>query len=327
MTAQRSNPSAAVNEAVALQAAEWFFLLQSGEASAQDRQRWAHWCAAQPAHAAAWARAQRVGQTFGQLPPALALPVLGRPAVVQRRAAAKAMAVLLVSAPAGWMAWQHTPARDLWADHRTATGERREVLLADGSRIQLDTASAVDVRFDSSLRLIYLRSGAIHIQTAPDSHAVARPFVVATAHGRIRALGTRFTVRQEARHTRVAVLEHAVELRPADAADRATVLQAGQQARMTATEAGPAQAVDFDADGWTRGLLRVRNMRLQDFAAELGRYRPGVLRCDPAVAELRISGAFQLGDTTPVLDSLPQALPVDVLYRTRYWVTLAAPGI
>lgn len=316
-------PSAVVNEAVALQAAEWFFLLQSGEATAQDRQRWAQWCAAQPAHATAWQRAQRVGQTFGGLPPALALPVLARPATVRRRAAAKAMAVLLISAPAGWMAWQHRPGQ---ADFRTATGERREVMLADGSRLHLDTASAVDIDFDGAMRLIRLRSGAIHIQTAPDRQAAPRPFVVATAHGRVQALGTRFSVRQDSDHTLVTVQEHAVELRPAQSTAQVTLLQAGQQARMNATQASPAQAADPYADSWTRGILRVRDMRLQDFAAELGRYRPGILRCDPAVADLRISGAFQLGDTTPVLDSLPKALPVDVLYRTRYWVTLVAPG-
>jgi transmembrane sensor len=95
---------------------------------------------------------------------------------------------------------------------------------------------------------------------------------------------------------------------------------------MSAGIAGPAQAAALHADSWTRGILRVRDMRLQDFAAELARYRPGILHCDPAVAELRISGAFQLGDTTPVLDSLPKALPVEVLYRSRYWVTLVAPG-
>lgn len=321
-----ADPSAVVNEAVALQAAEWFFLLQSGEATAQDQQRWAHWCAARPAHAAAWERAQRVGLTFGGLPPALALPALGRPAALRRRAAMKAMAMLLVSAPTAWFAWQQPAVHALRADLRTATGQRREVMLPDGSRLHLDTASAVDIDFSAAMRLVHLRSGAVHIETAADSQAAARPFVVASAQGRVRALGTRFSVRQESEHTLVAVQQHAVALRPAQSTSAALVLQAGEQARMSATDAGPAEMASPYADGWTRGILRVRDMRLQDFAAELARYRPGILRCDPAVAELRISGAFQLGDTTPVLDGLPQALPVEVLYRSRYWVTLVAPG-
>ena len=56
-------------------------------------------------------------------------------------------------------------------------------------------------------------------------------------------------------------------------------------------------------------------MRLDAFAAELGRYRPGLLRCDPAVAPLRVSGAFQLHDTDAVLAALPATLPVSVRYR------------
>lgn len=315
----------AISEQMALQAAEWFFLLQSGAASGQDRQRWQHWHAAHPAHAVAWERAQHVGQTFARLPPSLALPVLNR-AAAQRRRAVKALALLLVAAPTGWLAWRHGGAADLLADLHTATGERRTLQLADGSRLQLDTASAVNIRFDSDLRLLHLLHGAIYIETAADAHLPPRPLVVATAQGRMRALGTRFTVRQDGDTTRVAVLDGAVELRPRAAPEQVLVLQAGQQTRMTAQSIAAAEVVTPDADGWAHGVLQVRNMRLADFAAELGRYRPGVLHCDPAVAELRISGTFQLqGDTTAVLESLPQVLPVALRYRTRYWVTLVTP--
>jgi len=65
-------------------------------------------------------------------------------------------------------------------------------------------------------------------------------------------------------------------------------------------------------------------MRLEDFTAELARYRSGVVRCDPAVADLRVSGVFSLRDTDRALENLTRGLPVDVVYRTRYWVTLRA---
>lgn len=318
---------AGVSETVALQAAEWFFLLQSDAATPADRSRWAQWRAQHAEHETAWQRAERVGQKFALLPAALAAPVLARPtAGRQRRQAVRAMAMLLVVAPATWLAWRHGPAQEWLADHRTATGERRQLTLADGSRIQLDTASAVDVRFDGALRLLRLHAGVIHVQTAPDPQGVPRPFVVATAQGRLRALGTRFIVRQDGERSRVAVLQGAVEVRPDAAGGRLAVLRAGEQMVFTGQALGEVQPASRHVDDWTRGVFLARDMRLADFAAELGRYRPGVLRCDPAVADLRISGAFQLHDTGPVLDSLPQALPVAVLYRTRYWVTLAPPG-
>lgn len=259
------------------------------------------------------------------------MPALGRTVRADRRAAVKTLALLLTAAPAGWLAWRASPAREWLADHRTATGERRELRLPDGTRLQLNTATALDVAYGDTLRLVRLRAGEILIDTAPDRVPAAdpayRPFVVETAQGRLRALGTRFVVRQlEGGRSHVAVLEGAVEVRPGDASGAPVVLRAGEQAGFSASAVGEVTAAGPQADDWSRGVLRAQNMRLHDFLAELGRYRPGVLRCDPAVADLRVSGVFQLGDTGPVLDSLPQALPVDVLFRTRYWVTVVAPG-
>lgn len=322
---QGSRACGGLDEAVALQAAEWFYLLQSGDASDADRRRWSRWCASHPSHALAWERARQVGQAFAALPPAVAVPVLARPARTRRRAV-QALAALLVAGPAGWLAWRQAPARDWLADHRTATGEVRTLVLADGSQLQLDTASAVDIVFDAAQRLIRLRAGALHVRTAPDPVRPARALLVDTAQGRLRALGTRFTVRQEPDHVRVAVFEGAVEARPADAPGAVQVISAGEQARMSRSQVSAPAAVPPQADSWTRGVLHVRAMRLQAFAAELSRYRPGWLRCDPQVADLPVSGVFQLHDTTAVLDSLPQVLPVTVVYRSRYWVVLAAPG-
>lgn len=321
----------AVDEGVALQAAQWFFLISSGDATPAERTRWTRWREADPSHEAAWQRAEQVSRKFGMLPSSLAMPALGRTARVDRRTAIKTLAVLLTAVPSGWLAWRVSPAREWLADHRTATGERRELRLPDGTRIQLNTATAIDVAYDKSLRLVRLRAGEILIDTAPDSVAdgdlAYRPFVVETAQGRLRALGTRFVVRQyEDRRSHVAVLDGAVEVRPDDARGLAVVLRAGEQAGFSASAVGEVTAAGSEADDWSRGVLRAKNMRLHDFLAELGRYRPGVLRCDPAVADLRLSGVFQLQDTGPVLDSLPQALPVDVLFRTRYWVTVVAPG-
>jgi transmembrane sensor len=329
--AHSAHSGVAVDESVAMQAAQWFFLLQSGEATAADHSRWTHWRAADPAHEAAWQRAELVSRKFNMLPGALSMPALGRKTRADRRTAVKTLAVLLTAAPAGWLAWRASPAREWMADQRTATGERRELRLPDGTRIQLNTATAIDVAYDAKQRLVRLRAGEILIDTAPDTVASSdpayRPFVVETAQGRLRALGTRFVVRQyEDRRSHLAVLEGAVEIRPDDARGLAVVLKAGEQAGFSASAVGEVTAVGPEADDWSRGVLRAKNMRLQDFLAELGRYRPGVLRCDPAVADLRVSGVFQLRDTGPVLDSLPQALPVDVLFRTRYWVTVVAPG-
>jgi transmembrane sensor len=63
-------------------------------------------------------------------------------------------------------------------------------------------------------------------------------------------------------------------------------------------------------------------MRLGDVITELARYRPGVLRCDPAVAAMLTSGALSLTDTDTALTLLSSTLPLRIERRTRYWITV-----
>ncbi|MCY1509429.1 Protein FecR [compost metagenome] len=151
---------------------------------------------------------------------------------------------------------------------------------------------------------------------------------MASAGGTLEALGTRFSVCKEAGGaTHSAVLEGAVRITPERAAAR--VLPAGQQARFTADGIDDFRPTDASVLAWTQGMLLADGMRLADFCAELSRYRPGLLQCDAAVAELRVSGAFPLADTDGVLRMLVSTYPVDAATRLRgYWVTLvprAAP--
>ncbi|MNR53138.1 fec operon regulator FecR [compost metagenome] len=87
----------------------------------------------------------------------------------------------------------------------------------------------------------------------------------------------------------------------------------------------PGSAPDGEP-GWLQGVLYADGMRLADFLAELSRYRPGVIRCAPEVAGLRISGGFQLADTDYVLAMVQEILPVDVTLRTRWWVMVTPRG-
>lgn len=324
MTSAESS-TAPLSREVALQAAEWFVLLQSGEASEADRCAFEAWRAGAGIHDQAWQRALAVSQCAGSLPPALGVPALGRPQRrLGRRDTVRALALLIAAAPMGWLAWRSAPWAQWTSTHATATGERREWTLADGSRLVLDTASAVDVRFDEALRRIHLKEGAVLVETSPDPQPRSRPFVVTTQQGRVRAIGTRFVVRSADERSEVAVLQGAVQVTARGGA--AQQLQAGQQAWFDALGIGRAEPAPAGAGQWARGLLAVDDMRLGDFVAELARYRPGWLHCDPAVAGLRVTGAFQLDDTDAVLRNLAHLLPVQVQHRSRYWVTVVPAG-
>jgi transmembrane sensor len=305
-------------------AAAWLVRLHDSAATEADRRACERWRQSDPAHARAWARAEALVHKLGGLPPGLALPVLGRPVRAARRAAIAKTAALLALGPSLWLGWRATDAQGWLADHRTATGEQRALRLPDGTRVTLNTASALDLRFDAAQRLLWLRTGEMLVETAPDPAATPRPLRVATREGVVQALGTRFTVRQDDGRTRIAVLEGAVRIRPTQGGE-AMVLDAGRQTRFGAQRIDVPVPVDAAGTAWTRGMLLADGMRLADVVAELARYRPGLLRCDPAVAELRVSGAFPATDTDRALGMLVSTYRVDAVTRLRgHWVTLVA---
>ncbi|MEM4989980.1 FecR domain-containing protein [Collimonas sp. H4R21] len=312
-----------INPAIIREAATWLMKLHSDDATEADQQAWQHWRSRSPEHQRAWQCAQRLTDAFSDIPPELGMPVLDRPVACpqRRRAALKALALLLTTAPVAWLAAK-LPWEDWSADYQTATGERSTIALADGTQLVLNTASSVDVRFDSRQRLVQLYTGEVLVTTAADKMLPARPFRVQTRQGMLRALGTRFDVRQEGMRSHVAVFEGAVELTPLKAPG--VVVQAGQQCSFTANRAGPVLAADDSQALWSQGVLFADKMRLADFVDELSRYRHGRLSCDPAVADQRVSGAFQLKDTDQALLLLSKVLPVRIERITQYWVTVRA---
>jgi len=310
---------AALSEALAWQVTFW-----SGEASEAERAAFQHWLASDPAHEQVWRRVQRMNGLLGDLPGELGSTLGAKLPARGRRGVLRAIAWLLGGGTLA-LGVRETPQwQSATADQATTTGERREMVLADGTRLTLNTASAVDVRYDDSQRRLVLLRGEILIDTAADPVSPKRPFLVATPMGEIRALGTRFSVRLEEQAVRTAVFDGAVAIRPAGRGDEAGRLSAGQQAQFDRSGMSTPAAADPLATAWTRGLLVAERLRLADFLAELGRHRRGVLRCDPAVADLIVSGVYPLDDTDRILASLADTLALKLRYITRYWVTVEA---
>ena len=306
------------------QAAAWFAVLQSGATSDAERAQWRRWLDTGPQQRAAWQRVEAVSGEFAGLAGLPARQALDRRAVDgRRRAALRTLAIVPIAGLAGWLVAGHVPWRGWVAAHRTGTGERREIVLADGSQLWLNTATAVDIDFSPTLRRIVLHAGELLVSSGHDAAFATRPLVVDVPQGRLTALGTRFSVRQEEGVVRLAVFEGAVEARPADGGPPRT-LSAGQRARVFADRVDAPAPVAVDDDAWTRGMLVADGMRLSDFIAELGRYRPGYLGCAPEVAGLRIVGAYPLADTDRILDALQATLPVWVHRPMPWWTVVGA---
>ncbi|WP_164962200.1 FecR domain-containing protein [Rubrivivax sp. JA1026] len=313
--------SAAAEDAeVARQAARWMARLWAEDAAAEDHAACARWRAAHPEHERAWQAMQGFDARLRGLPGEAARRALQAPGATRRRVLRTlGLAVAVIGSGE---AVRRSEAWALWAaDERCATGEVRSLVLPDGTRLVLASASAVDLRYDADQRLIVLRAGEILVTSAPD--AARRPLAVRTRHGLVRALGTRFLVRDLGAASQVAVYEGAVELQPGGGA-AGLRLDAGQSARLADDGVTPGGAADEADTAWTRGLLLADGRRVDELVAEIARYRRGVLRCDPAVGALRISGVFPLHDPERALLNLTLALPLRLRRVGGWWLTVEA---
>lgn len=315
-----------LDSAIVQRAAGWMARLWSDEVTDADKADCAAWLAAHPDHEQAWQRLRAFDDRLGRVPAEVARQALQEPpqrATGRRRRALGLLALVGTAGGAAWLARDSEAWQLAGADLRTATGEVREAGLADGTRLVLASATGIDVAYTAAERTLFLRTGEVLVTTAHDTVIPARPFRVRMARATVQALGTRFVVRQQGRFSRVAVIEGAVAVRPADGSADAMRLEAGQQVDLDAGHAvSDPVRVRGDLTAWTRGVLVADAMRLQDLVTELARYRRGLLRCEPDVAGLRISGVFSLRDTDRALDNLTRGLPVAIVRRTDYWVTV-----
>ena len=307
-----------VSAQVAEQAVHWLLEMQQGPLEPRQQQAWEQWLDAHTEHRRAWEHIQRVNQRLRGVSPSLAHAVLNAPKSAARRRALKMLLVLGAGSALTWGLRERQLLPPLMADFRSPVGERRRLVLDDGSQLQLNSGSAIDVRFDAQRRLIRLLEGELLLTAARDS----RPLQVLTAQGLLESRNARFNVREYPDHTQVAVFEGEVDVRSRHGP--ALLLATSRQLSLGINGAGPVTALDANSGAWTEGMLVATHMRLADFLDELGRYRRGQLHCDEAVANLLISGTYPLDNSERILDLLEVSLPVKVRRFTRYWVTVEA---
>lgn len=304
------------------QALEWLVLRWSNEMSATDEHALEQWRVADPHHERAW---QRVQGLDNRLATAVA-PVGGeRLRVARNRIARRSllkMLALMALGSAGTYGVTHSSAvRQQLADQRTGIDEIRTLTLADGTEMTLNTRSAVDIHFNARERRLHLLAGEIAIATAQD--VAGRPFFVETSLGSIAPIGTRFSVRLADERVHVAVEQGAVLVQLLESGERVRV-DAGQQLHFGAGDVAASEPLADAALSWQRGVLVAERWRLADFLDEVARYRRGVVRCDPAIADLIVSGAYPLNDTDRILDTLAGVLPIRIDRVMPWWVSVQA---
>ena len=302
--------------AVRDEAARWFVRLQEPVVDVEERQRFEVWLGEHPQHRDEFQVLQGLWSA-ADLVPAARLQALceAPPARSKRRPLmryAVAASVLAVALGLGLFSGLKSPG-PYTAEFSTALGERRQVALPDGSVIDLNSRSRVQVRYEQDLRHIELSEGEAMFSV---EHDTSRPFVVASGSGKITVTGTRFDVRRDPAETRVVVEQGTVKVQGRDAADNEFVsLTAGTGTRVDAKGfVMAAYAVDpAELTAWRSGKLVFNNASLSEVAAEVSRYREKPLRVgNEKVGNLRLTSVFKSDNTDALLKALPNILPVAV---------------
>ncbi len=302
-------------QAIREEAADWAVRLAADDINPELALALQEWCARDPRHTAAldfaqatWAELGQLGPLTPPLPLAPAQPA-ARPQRGRRRPLWQRASRVAAVAAFAWLGITFAPNLliELSADYVTRT-EVRTIQLPDGSSVELDSGSAIDLAYDDRQRRIRLLRGDAVFRVAPMGAGESRPFIVESAGGTTRALGTRFVVSEADDGAWVGVLEHSVELallEPPHSGLARDVLQEGESARYgSANGITRLEPRDLNrATSWQRGLLIFDQVPLATVVDTLNRYRSGhILISNRQLAERKVSGVFRL-------DSLDSAVP------------------
>lgn len=297
-------------------AARWFVRLQEPAVSADEQQRFDAWLNQHPQHRDEFQLLQGLWSAADLLP-APRLKALAETPLTRRERRpllryAVAASVLAVALGLGLFSGLNHPG-GYRAEFATALGERKHVALPDGSVIDLNSRSRLQVRYEKDRRVIELSEGEAMFSVA---HDTSRPFVVESGHGKVTVTGTRFDVRRDVTQTRVAVEQGTVNVQGRDAPDNQIIsLTAGLGTYVDAQgKVAAAYAVNAaELTAWRSGKLVFNNASLSEVAAEVSRYRDKPLTVgNPAVASLRLTSVFKSDNTDALLKALPSILPVAV---------------
>ena len=304
------------------EAADWF-ARHLRDAEVARSAEFKAWLSADEANAAAYGalqtlwRSDALGEALTAstpMPPACPAPVVpcsAPPRRSWRRSSgsgwAVAASVALLVVVAGMAGGVPHAAVDrvqaLFADHATTAGERQVVVLEDGSRITLNSGSAIDITHAPGGPRVTLLAGEAYFEVRPV--AAGQAFVVRTGEAEVRVIGTAFAVRDHGGDGTGVVVRHgAVAVRNPLSGESRT-LAAGEAVVATPTGRVSAAAADPDALAWVVGRIQFHDRPLRDVLAELDRHVPGfVILVDKELGDLPVSGSYRLDDPVGVVRSL-----------------------
>lgn len=213
--------------------------------------------------------------------------------------------------------------------YQTDVGERRVIALPDGSRISLDSASAVAIEYSKDARAITLERGRARFDVA---HDVTRPFTVTAGTEKVVAVGTSFDVERRGSKVLVTLIqgrvlvEHSTNdlvARLTEPPRQAMPISTGEQLVAVGNRAPTVSVADLEASqAWEAGHLVFRGEALRDAIEQVNRYTDHPIVVDQSAASIRISGVFNAGDIGSFVSAITAYFPLDATTDANNTITL-----
>lgn len=311
---------------IAEQAGAWDARLRAPDCSDEDRARFAEWRDADPAHQQTFERLQTLVATLRHERSRADISALRDEALragqrhrrhvwlgtIAASVAAITFGIAVWKGPSA--DWLRQPIAALVTRlsgaqiYSTSTGQRSTFVLDDGSNIELNAQSRIEVRFSDYRREVLLVEGQALFNVSKD---LRRPFIVRAGNRQVLAVGTRFDVRLDSTSLQVTLLEGKVRVEQDTAMwQRGPEVELTPGKQLVARKTGPRSDVVRDIDvakvtGWREGRIYFNDLPLAAAIQEMNRHSTVHVRLEsPELSELRVNGMFNAGDQEVFVSAL-----------------------
>ena len=227
-----------------------------------------------------------------------AMRVRRRQALAAGGAAALVATLWLGGVPRDWFP---TPAAVV-SHYETQRGEHREIQLADGTRIDLNGATSLDVSMSARARTVDMQRGEAFFDVA---HEANRPFAVHAGDSGTRVLGTAFDIDIGVGDVKLAVYRGRVTFGRYGHEDDGVSVPAGWRSRFSRGAASVPRRFDATQQDWREDWLNTDDISLGDLVQALNRQRgPTIVAPPPKLAAIKLSGRFKLDDPAQLLAAI-----------------------